>query len=229
MGTPCFAIAPQKRVFARINENKRHRVVFPQVPVDRGQFLELRAFPRVHQQRRPGKFSLSVRVDLGEHGNQIDRQVVHAVETHVLKRLEDRALPRSGKSSKNDELRPFASGGTFHAGRPVRTSPAAGACWGYACLPGIWRRSFASRECRPPRVSLQSGRRSAAWRNPLPRSSSLPPVSASAETFPRLRGRSRLRRKTTSVRARPVGCARTCWPRRGLPSKDARRLLPPHP
>src|SRR5579863_3101282 len=55
-------------------------------------------------------------MQLRENGNQFHRQVVHAVKTHVFKRLQDGALPGAGKSGQDYQLARLSFCGRFHFG-----------------------------------------------------------------------------------------------------------------
>ena len=88
----------------------------PQMPQQPRELFQLLPFPRIHQQRGPREIALARRVQLRKNGNQTNRQIVHTVVAHVLKRVEDRAFPGAGKPGKDDKL---AAGGL--------------ACGGFAC------------------------------------------------------------------------------------------------
>jgi hypothetical protein len=69
-------------------------------------------------------------VKLRKNGNQTNRQVIHAVVAHVLKRPEDRAFPRARKPGEDDKLAAGSlagegfAGGTLHDGKGLAFDPA---------------------------------------------------------------------------------------------------------
>ena len=67
------------------------------------------AFARVNEQRSTCKAALAGSVKFGKNRNQLDRKIVYAIKTHVLKRVEDGAFPRAGQAGENDELAGFGS------------------------------------------------------------------------------------------------------------------------
>jgi len=57
-------------------------------------FIDLRRLLAVHETVVVAReIAFARRVQLGKNRNQLNRQIVHAVVAHVLKRLEDRAFP----------------------------------------------------------------------------------------------------------------------------------------
>ncbi len=84
---------------------------------DGRQLVQLRAFANIHHQRRALDLG-RLPHQLGEAGNQVDRQVVHAVVAQILEGLEHRGFPRAAHAGNNDQLSgqagigrgPYASG-----------------------------------------------------------------------------------------------------------------------
>src|SRR5215469_3159108 len=104
MRTARFAIAAQQRVFVSFNEDQRNRVILLEMFQQRGQFFELQSLTRVYQQGRSREITFASTVKLRKNGNQVHREVVHAVETHVFEGAENRAFAGTGKTGKDDEL-----------------------------------------------------------------------------------------------------------------------------
>src|SRR5205807_1021654 len=69
---------------------------------------------RVRQQGCAGKVAFAGSVKFGKNGNEVHREVVYAVEAHVLKSAEDCAFARTGESGEDDELARVLSGGRLH-------------------------------------------------------------------------------------------------------------------
>src|SRR5579884_397602 len=99
-----LAVPSQQRVFARFDVYQRDGMVLLQMFQQRGQFLEMRALPRIHQQRCAREIAFPCGVQLRKNRNQLDGQVVHAIKAHILERAQDRALPRSGETRQDNEL-----------------------------------------------------------------------------------------------------------------------------
>ena len=69
------------------------------------------AFARVNEQCSPCKPALAGSMKLGKNRNQFDGKIVDTIKTHVLKRVEDSAFSRAGKSGEDDKLAGFGSVG----------------------------------------------------------------------------------------------------------------------
>jgi len=86
-------------------------MLLPQMFQQRRQFLKLFAFAGINQERRAREASVARGVELGKNRNQFDGKIVDTIKTHVLKRVEDSAFSRAGKSGEDDKLAGFGSVG----------------------------------------------------------------------------------------------------------------------
>src|ERR1700722_17981356 len=77
----------------------------------RRQFLELFTLASVNEERCARELAVAGGVELGKNRDQLDGKIVDAIEAHILKRVEDGALPRAGKSGEDDELAGFGAVG----------------------------------------------------------------------------------------------------------------------
>lgn len=62
------------------------------------------ALSRVNKKRRAIHLAPAFLVKLAKSWNQSDREIIHAVEPEIFKRIEDRPFARTGKAGKNYEL-----------------------------------------------------------------------------------------------------------------------------
>src|SRR5690349_15531339 len=104
MRTARLAVAPQERVFVRLDEHQRNGVILLEVLQKRRQLLELQTLARVHEQGGPSEVAFTDTMKFSKNRNEVDGQVVHAVETHVFEGMENGAFAGAGESGENDEL-----------------------------------------------------------------------------------------------------------------------------
>ena len=57
-------------------------------------------------------------MQFGKNRNELDRQVIDAVEPHVFKSAQDGTFSRAGQAGENDELAGIGSSSLFHGGAP---------------------------------------------------------------------------------------------------------------
>ena len=64
----------------------------------------MRAFASVDEQRGSGEIAFAGGVQLGKNRDQLDREVIDAVEAHVFEGAQDGTFSRAGKAGEDDEL-----------------------------------------------------------------------------------------------------------------------------
>src|SRR5215472_8793451 len=116
MWTPRLAVAPEQRVFIRLDENQRYRMVFFEMFQERWQFFELQPLACIYQQSSACEVSLARSVKLSKNRDQVHEKVINAVETHIFEGAENGAFAGAGQPGENDELAriPAGSGGRLH-------------------------------------------------------------------------------------------------------------------
>ena len=102
--TARLAVTAQQRIFAGLDENERHGMIFFQMFEQRQQFFQLHALARVHEQRGPSEIAFTGGVQLRKDRHQLHGQIIHAVKTHVLERMQDGAFSGAGKPGEDDEM-----------------------------------------------------------------------------------------------------------------------------
>src|SRR6266852_1174701 len=97
----------QRAQRAQVPSLRRQRSLYRGVGAERRQPLQLRTLAHVHYQRGARNFP-GLQRKFGKPGNQIDRQVVHAVVAQILERLQRRSLPRTAHARNDDQFCPVS-------------------------------------------------------------------------------------------------------------------------
>ena len=116
MRPPRFTVAPQQRVFVRLDEDQRNRMIFLEMLQQLRQLFELQALARVHQQSGSREVAFPYSMQFSKNRDKVHRQVIYAVEAHILEGPQNRAFSRTGEPCKDDELArvPSGSRGRLH-------------------------------------------------------------------------------------------------------------------
>ena len=116
MRPPRLAEPAQQGFIGGLDEYQRRRHIPPDLLVDRRQAFELIALARVHQQRRALHFGIAINVQFAEGGDQVHRQVIHAVVAQIFEGLENGAFARAAQAGEDHQLPAVRSGAAFHVG-----------------------------------------------------------------------------------------------------------------
>jgi hypothetical protein len=74
---------------------------------ERRQFLELVSFPSVDEKRGACEAAFAGSVEFGKDRDELDGEIVDAVEAHILERMQDGAFSGAGEAGEDDELARF--------------------------------------------------------------------------------------------------------------------------
>ena len=72
--------------------------------INSGKIFDLPALARIHQKRGALDFARAVAVNLAEHRNQRDGQIVDAVIAQIFKRIQHRTFAGAGEAGENHKL-----------------------------------------------------------------------------------------------------------------------------
>src|ERR1700674_4644428 len=95
MWAPRLAESAQQSIFRSLDEYQTGGHFAADLFVKSRQAFELIALSRVDHESRAFHFRIAVKIQLAEGRNQVDGQVIDAIIAQVLKRLQNRALPRA--------------------------------------------------------------------------------------------------------------------------------------
>ena len=71
----------------------------------------MKAFAGINEKSGAREITFACSVQFRKNRNQFDGKIVDTIKTHVLKRVEDSAFSRAGKSGEDDKLAGFGSVG----------------------------------------------------------------------------------------------------------------------
>jgi len=90
-------------------------MISPKMLQENRELLQLGPFAGIHQQCRARKIAFAGSVQLRKYRNQIDGQIIDAVEIHVLEGFKDSTFPGAREAGQDDKLPPCRSFPALHA------------------------------------------------------------------------------------------------------------------
>ena len=114
MRTARFAEPPQQRLIGGFDEHQTRGHLPANLLIQSRQTLNLIALAGVHQERGALHFGIAIKIEFAERGDQVHRQVIHAVITEVFEGLQNGAFSGAAQPRQNHQLAAVRRGAMFH-------------------------------------------------------------------------------------------------------------------